>query len=164
MSVHHPEGQCQCIQANLTKEEVSPALCQLSDTPAPQPPTPIQAAWCVLAPNPDGKLLEGQDFPHSVESRLAPYSSLVAKSSPTLANPWTRACQAPLSMGFPRQEYWSGLGIEPESPALAGRLFSTELPGTLLITYSFFGKSALTSLRSSSFLCKKIQVIAVNTF
>ena len=43
---------------------------------------------------------------------------------PTLANPWTIACQAPLSMGFSRQEYWSGLpflslgdlpdpGIEP---------------------------------------------------
>ena len=44
------------------------------------------------------------------------------------------ACQAPLSMGFPRQEYWNGLpfpipgdlpnpGIEPASPALAGRFF-----------------------------------------
>ena len=43
--------------------------------------------------------------------------------------PWTVACQALLSMGFPRQEYWSGLpfspsedlpdtGIEPASPAL----------------------------------------------
>ena len=46
---------------------------------------------------------------------------------------WTIACQAPLSMGFPRQEYWSGLpfpspgdlpdpGVKPEtlmSPALA---------------------------------------------
>ena len=42
--------------------------------------------------------------------------------------PWTVAHQAPLSMGFSRQEYWSGLlwpppgylpdpGIEPESPA-----------------------------------------------
>ena len=42
----------------------------------------------------------------------------------TLVNPWTVACQAPLSMGFPRQRYWSGLpfpspgdlpdsGIEP---------------------------------------------------
>ena len=52
---------------------------------------------------------------------------------------WTRAHQAPLSMGFSRQEYWSGLpypppgdlpypGIEPASltsPALAGRLFTT---------------------------------------
>ena len=34
---------------------------------------------------------------------------LVAKSCPTLAIPWTVACQAPLSMGFSRQEYWSGL-------------------------------------------------------
>ena len=49
------------------------------------------------------------------------------------AIPWIVAHQAPLSMGFPRQEYWSGLpfpspgdlphpGIEPESPALAGGL------------------------------------------
>ena len=54
---------------------------------------------------------------------------LVAKSCVTLATPWTVACQAPLSMGFSRQEYWSGLplpspgnlpnpGIEPGSPAL----------------------------------------------
>ena len=54
---------------------------------------------------------------------------LVAKSHQTLVTPWTVACQAPLSSGFPRQEYWSGLpflspghlpdpGIEPESLAL----------------------------------------------
>ena len=34
---------------------------------------------------------------------------LVAKSCPTLATPWTVACQAPLSMGFSRRENWSGL-------------------------------------------------------
>ena len=34
---------------------------------------------------------------------------LVAKSPPTLAAPWTVTCLVPLSMGFPRQEYWSGL-------------------------------------------------------
>ena len=34
---------------------------------------------------------------------------LVAKSCLTLVTPWTVACQAPLSMGFFRQEYWSGL-------------------------------------------------------
>ena len=49
---------------------------------------------------------------------------LVAKSCLALATPWTIACQAPLSMGFSRLEYWSGLpfpspedlpdpGIEP---------------------------------------------------
>ena len=53
----------------------------------------------------------------------------VTKSFLTLAIPWTVACQAPLSMEFSRQEYWSGLtfpfpgdlpkpGIEPGSPAL----------------------------------------------
>ena len=33
---------------------------------------------------------------------------LVAKLSPTLVIPWIVACQAHLSMGFSRQEYWSG--------------------------------------------------------
>ena len=33
--------------------------------------------------------------------------SLVAKLCPTLVTLWTVACQAPLSMGFSRQEYWS---------------------------------------------------------
>ena len=53
---------------------------------------------------------------------------------------WTVACQTPLSVGFARQEYWSGLplpslgelpnpGIEPTSPALAGELFTAEPPG-----------------------------------
>ena len=35
--------------------------------------------------------------------------SLVTKSFLTLTTPWTAACQAPLSMGFSKQEYWSGL-------------------------------------------------------
>ena len=49
--------------------------------------------------------------------------------SNSFATPWTVACQAPLSIGFPRQEYWNGLpfpspgdlldpGTEHESPAL----------------------------------------------
>ena len=59
------------------------------------------------------------------------------------ATPWTVAYQAPLSMGFSRQEYWSGLpcpspgdlpdpGIKDTSlvsPALAGRFFTTAAPG-----------------------------------
>ena len=57
--------------------------------------------------------------------------------------PWIIAHQAPLSMGLPRQEYWSGLpfptpgnlpdpGIEPAllvSPLLAGGFFTTVSPG-----------------------------------
>ena len=34
---------------------------------------------------------------------------LVTKLCLTLATPWTVACQTPLSMGFSRQKYWSGL-------------------------------------------------------
>ena len=37
--------------------------------------------------------------------------SEVAQSSPTLSNPWTSAYQAPPSMGFSRQKYWSGVPL-----------------------------------------------------
>ena len=36
-----------------------------------------------------------------------------------LATPWTAAYQAPLSMGFSRQEYWSGLPLPSPAPAAA---------------------------------------------
>ena len=56
------------------------------------------------------------------------------------ATPWTVAYQAPLSMGFSRQEYWSGLpfpspgdlpnpGIEPRFPALQTDALPSEPPG-----------------------------------
>ena len=56
------------------------------------------------------------------------------------ATPWTVACQAPLFMGFSRQEYWNVLpfpspgdlpnpGIEPGSPALQADALSSEPPG-----------------------------------
>ena len=59
------------------------------------------------------------------------------------ATPWTVAHQAPPSMGFSRQEYWSGLsfpspgdlpnpGIESGSPALQADALTAELPGKLL--------------------------------
>ena len=57
-----------------------------------------------------------------------------------LVTPWTAACQAPLCMGFSRQESWSGWpclppgdlphpGIEPQSPALKADSLPTEAPG-----------------------------------
>ena len=57
------------------------------------------------------------------------------------AIPWTVAHQAPLSMGFPRQEYWSGLPfpspgdllnpeIESASPAWSSRFFTAEPHGS----------------------------------
>ena len=56
------------------------------------------------------------------------------------ATPWTVAYEAPLSMGFSRQEYWSGLpfpspgelpnpGIEPRSPALHVDALTSDPPG-----------------------------------
>ena len=63
---------------------------------------------------------------------------LVTKLCLTLATPWTVACQASLSTGFSRQEYWSGLpfpspgdhpdpGIERGPPALQADSLPTEL-------------------------------------
>ena len=56
------------------------------------------------------------------------------------AIPWTIACQAPLSVEFSRQEYWSGLpfpspgdllypGIKPRSPTLQAGALTSEPPG-----------------------------------
>ena len=66
--------------------------------------------------------------------------SSVAKECLLFVTLWTEAHQAPLSMGFPRQEYWSGLllpspgdlpnpGIDPTISCLAGGFFTTEPPG-----------------------------------
>ena len=44
--------------------------------------------------------------------------SEVAQSCPTLATPWTAAYQAPLSMGFSRQKYWSGVPLPSLSKSL----------------------------------------------
>ena len=66
----------------------------------------------------------------------------------SFVTPWTVAVQAPLSVGFSRQEYWSELpfpfpehlpdpGIKPASPALAGRFFTTEPAGKPLENISF---------------------------
>jgi len=65
---------------------------------------------------------------------------VVTKSCPTLVIPWTAAYQSPLSMGFPRQEYWSELSfpsagnlpkprIKPVSPVLQTDSLPTEPPG-----------------------------------
>ena len=58
------------------------------------------------------------------------------------------ACQAPLSMGFSRQENWGGLpfplsgdlpdpGVKPASPVLAGGFFTIEQPGKAKIILQF---------------------------
>ena len=74
------------------------------------------------------------------------------------ATPWTVAYQAPQSMEFSRQEYWSGLpfpspgslpdpGIEPGSPALQADALLSEPPGKRMLNDTPMG--AMTVLRLS---------------
>ena len=68
------------------------------------------------------------------------FSCCITSENQLFATPWTVAYQAPPSVGFSRQEYWSGLpcpspgelsdpGIEPRSPASQADALPSELPG-----------------------------------
>ena len=74
-------------------------------------------------------LMDCKSRQSTVESKGGGGQGAVHVSSVVFETPWTVAHQAPLPMGFPRQEYWSGLpfpspgdlpdpGIKPVSPAL----------------------------------------------
>ena len=74
-------------------------------------------------------------FEYDVRSKLKLLSHVLL-----FATSWTVACQAPLSMEFSRQEYWSGLlfpspgdlpnpGIKPGSPTLQADSLLSEPPG-----------------------------------
>ena len=79
---------------------------------------------------------------YNIRSRLCgQVVVLVTKSCLTLETPWTVTCQALLSMGFSRQEYWNWLpfrspgdlpypGIEPRSLELKADSLLTELRGS----------------------------------
>ena len=80
--------------------------------------------------------------------------SELAQSCPTLCDLWTVAHQAPLSMRFSRQEYWSGLpfpppgdlpdpGIEPRSPALQADSLTSEPPGKPRCMYLYVKRITL---------------------
>ena len=120
---------------------------QWSGLPCPPPgdlPNPwIQHASPISPALAGGFFTAGATWEALIESYTATFhggGGLVSKSCPTLAIPWTVARQAPLSMGFSRQEYWSGWPfpppgdlpdqgikpVSPASPALAGRFFTTE--------------------------------------
>ena len=64
----------------------------------PIPPNLINKNWAVMASKPSGK-----------ECSLIKVKVLVTQSCLTLCKLWTVAYQAPLSLEFSRQEYWSGL-------------------------------------------------------
>ena len=89
--------------------------------------------------------------PHICADELHVCACVLSRFSPVqlCATLWTGACQAPLSLGFSRQEYWSGLpcpppgnlpalGIKPASLmslALAGRLFCTSATWDARVIY-----------------------------
>ena len=97
----------------------------------------------LISPSQWGKqAVRGARKSGSEQSLVGPERSIVLSHFSHVwlfVTPWTVTCQASLSMGFSRQEYWSGLpfpsprdlpnpGIEPVclmSPALAGRFFTT---------------------------------------
>ena len=92
---------------------------------------------------------------------------LVAQSCQIFGTRWTVACQTPLSMGFSRQEHWSGFpfpspgdlsdpGIKPRSPTLQANSFTTEPCGKhkeylKVCVYIFF--VVVQSLKSCLTLC-----------
>ena len=91
---------------------------------------------------------------------------------------WTVAHQAPPSMGFLRRAYWSGLlfpspgdlphlGIEPASPALAGRFFSAEPPGKkplvvhslLFVFFCFLISASITwNFKKKGYMRKRLKI------
>ena len=99
------------------------------------------------------------------------------------ATPWTEAHQAPLSMGFPSQEYWSGLPCPPprdlpdlgielaslSSPTLAGRFFTSSNTWDNLLSglkiYSVLSENNLIQLSSTNIYqqlrCSSLSQVAV---
>ena len=78
--------------------------------------------------------------------------------------PWTIAHQSPLSMGFPKQEYWSGFpfpspedlpdrGIEWGSPALQADSLPAELPGKPKLCVKEYSLSPQVFVECGFFVC-----------
>ena len=85
-----------------------------------------------------------------------------------IVTPWTAARQAPLSMGSPRQEYWSGEpfpspgdlpdpGIEPVCPALVGRFITAGPPGKPLLV----GKTTKIITRTTSLYASSTHICSI---
>ena len=82
------------------------------------------------------------------------------------------ACQAPLSMGFSRQEYWSGLpfpslrhlsnpGVEPVSPTLQADSLPSEQPGKSMTNLDSILKSRDVTLPTKVYIVKAMVFLVV---
>ena len=127
--------------------------------PHSQPPTRVLCPW----DSPGKNIGVGCHF--LLQCMKVKSESEVTQSCPTLSDLMDCNHQAPLSMGFSEQEYWSGLpfpppgdlphpGIKPTSPALRGRFFTTEPPGkyNLCVYFHCFLKNLGTSTLNYIFL------------
>ena len=115
----------------------------------PQAGISSRCGWCTLSKQKVNNTITLVSHPLSdVCQPSEKVRVLVSQSCPTLCDPIVCSPQAPLSMGFSRQEYWSGLsfpspgdlpnpGMEPESPALqAGSSPSEPLYVRRVITHT----------------------------
>ena len=102
-------------------------------------PTSTASSPLCLTPHPIWWLLH---FPYNQTDMASLYVCVcyLLSRAQLFETQWTVACQAPLSMEFSRQEYWSGLpfpppgvipdpGIEPGSPSLQADSLPSEPPG-----------------------------------
>ena len=92
----------------------------------------LEVQWCITTSDPSW---ENSSIIRDTRLQWVQHGQLFSRVQLFVA-PLTVACQDPLSMGFPRQEYWSGLPfpspghlpdprIKPTSPALEGEFFTT---------------------------------------
>ena len=112
---------------------------------------------CPTLPNPMDCSLPGSSVHGIFQARVLEWGAIACSNSKSLVKSLSRvllfatlqtvACQAPPSMGFSRQEYWSGLpfpspgdlpnpGLEPRSPALEADALTSEPPGVAYFIYS----------------------------
>ena len=114
----------------------------------------------------DSRLTSPRDSSALLREVPLPLSFCGAPPARLFVTPWTIAHQAPLSRGFTRQEHWSGLlfptsgnlpdpGMEPASPALAGKFFTTEPAGKHSVGYMMYNMVSLRmqkQIQESSYL------------
>ena len=89
--------------------------------------------------------------------------------------PWGVAHQAPPSMGFSRQEYWSGLpfsssgdlpdsGIEPRSPALQADFLPSEPPGKFIEVHLFHNVVSVSRVQQNDsvvHICQSMRIRSI---
>ena len=86
--------------------------------------------------------------------------SEVAQSCPTLRDPWTAAHQAPPSMRFPKQEYWSGLLL----PSPGGSLYLPNKPERFIILSSIPAAPSRSMTQGGAFSSLPSELVGIFRF